>query len=242
MGGEKMKTTVRKWAFNLVLLSLMASCGGDNNATGSNTVNNNDNLKNGVSSATGTETYSGFISKVEEGHFEGQSVDRDFFFQKVSSGTQNSNCDTLWGVIEYCSFNSGSGYTSGSYRVRGIDQDGNVLYREGLDGIDTFGDSLSEIKSRLLSRMKSASKVYKCLNLGFGEQCYTENQWRQLYLSSQQPYYYGSNYLSKDPRKAKSSRWIFENGGFTYLVDLKRPLGAQPVGIMKDGETFMSYD
>lgn len=235
-----MKTTVKKWAFNLVLLSLMASCGGDNNATGGGgTVSDNDNLNNGVSSATGTATYSGFISKVENAQFEGQSADLDFFYEKTSSGSNNSNCDTLWGFIEYCSYSS-SGPVSGNYRVRGIDHNGDVIYREGLDGIDTFGDSLSEIHSRLVSRMKGASTAYKCLNLGHGEQCYTESEWRRRYLARNS---YGQKvyFFSEDPRLAKSNRWIFKSGDFTYLVDLKRPLGAQPVGIMKDGEIYNSY-
>lgn len=234
-----MKTTIKKWGLLFLVLGLVSACGGDNDSSGvgGNNVTNNESLNNGVNKAQGTATFKGFIAEVERGHFEGQSRDRDFYY--IESSGSSSNCDTLWGFIEYCSYDYGNGSGTTS-RVRGFDENGDLLYRENLEDIDTFGDSLTEIRDRLVSRMKSASpsEVYKCLsNVSYymmGEVCLTEIKWRQRYNANKRNF-------SKDPENAKSSRYIFKHDdGFTYLVDLESPLGAQPVGIMKGSRIFNS--
>lgn len=251
-----MKTTVKKWALNLVLLSLMASCGGDNNATGGGSNNSPDSgFNNSSPSSSGTARSHGFIEAFENNGFAGGGVGQDFYY--ISNQNSSSNCDEWW-IFNYCTSSSSGG---GSFGTREVTSDANSaenqeIYRYGsLDGRDDWGGTLNQLKQTIVNRMKDAQndgKAYKCLQYsGYSELCYTHQQWSEIFHycrgSSNNPYYFNSSQMcmvigDKDPRNERSKRYLFTENDLNFVIDLNEPLGAQPVSFEStDGRVFI-YD
>lgn len=252
-----MKTTVKKWAFNLVLLSLMASCGGDNNSTGGGS--SNDNINNDINNSTvssGTASAQGFIRAFENDGFAGSGKGRRFFYR--SSSSSNRNCKEKWGFLTICTSSGHGDFYQGGHRE--VDhKNGKVKRFNQLANYDDFGANLGAIKGRLLARMRSAQKngdAYKCLQyFGFPEFCFSREQWADIYDECREsnnssgsgwpPYPQTSlgcqQILSRNPVNAKSQKYVFKNDDVSFMVNLNKALGAQPTAIhySSDGTTFV---
>lgn len=241
-----MKTTVKKWAFNLVLLSLMASCGGDNNTT--DVSNEVDGIFNSNSSSSaGTTRAQGFIDAFDKNGFAGGGQGSDYTYR--SSSYSSSDCEEKWGWFTYCS-SSSSG--SSNFGIREVRSNGEIFRNSFMENHDDFGRSLNEVKETLLQRMKSARNsdgAYKCLQYsGYPEYCYTYQKWTEIYYQCRQEIesgYYSNgcqSIVASDPRTQTSRRYLFEgNSGVLFLVDLSKPLGAQPVSFSTSDGRLVNY-
>jgi hypothetical protein len=96
---------------------------------------------------------------------------------------------------------------------RRLDQ-GNLIFRSSNFGIDNeMGNNLQEMLNAMVTRMRSATNVKKCVWYGYGFDCRSESEIN---------FYYGN---------VQTSRYYFEYNNRSYIMDTRYPLIANPVGI-----------
>lgn len=229
-----MKSAFRTWGLAFLAAALMTGCGSDNSTGGGSGSSSNSDLLKGTSSSN-TKSWSEFKNEVSNGRFQGNSTG-EFYWQNVnylSSGT-SSNCKTKWsGFLTYCSYSGNTG--SSSYlpgiSTRIVENDGSV-YRINFNEDTDFGNSLSSIRNTLVSKMNSATDIRKCVTpqgyhsgyfLGYQEICF--------YIDGRTVDGVNHSNYATLLRNEASKRYIFTQGGKTYLVDTGRPLGANPIGV-----------
>lgn len=229
-----MKSTLRTWGIAFIAAALMTGCGKDNSAGGAgDAINSGNGNFTGTTTASSTSDFQSFITEVEAGRFQGSSLGstsagREFYWRSGSAVQNNDNCKTKWGIFTYCNYSSSTSYNGSylGYSARRVDVNGNIQ-RLNFGDLDTFGNTLQEVQNNLVARMRNATNIRKCVNYN-GEICYYINS------SDQTQQWYQWN-LGSYP----STRYIFDHGGFTYLVDTTKPLAANPIGIMRTNSSDM---
>lgn len=238
-----MKMHWKTWSLAFLAAALMTGCGSDNTTTGGsgNKLSNSELLTG--SSATNTKSWSEFKNAVSDGRFQGSSQGQ-FYWQNTTSSTvtNDTNCKTKWGgFLTYCSYSGNTGNSSymAGISTRIIESNGEV-FRIEFNEDQTFGNSLSAIKSNLVSKMNSATDIRKCV--------VPQGYYSGYYLGYQEICFYvdgriadGVNHANYATllRNEPSKRYIFTAGGRTYLVDTGRPLGANPIGVSNADGTNM---
>lgn len=238
-----MKTTLKRFALALMLGALAASCGSDNATnTGDHHSGNNNNSGNIniTGNSNGARTFSEFRNEVNAGRFKNGSQTGLFYFNRVTSSSNNSNCSTyLGGFFQVCSYSSGSTCRSGncgSTRPRRLVSSDGTVTISNFEIDEDFGNTLQSRKNRLVNLMANADKGYKCLqNIG----CLSEEGMLN-YCEWQYGYTWNSELIStcyENLRQQRSKVFAFDSNGHSYIVNLDRPLGANPTHIGKLGES-----
>lgn len=234
-----MKMHWKTWSLAFLAAALMTGCGSDNATGGATSGSGNSNFT-GTNNVQGTNNFEAFIVQVERGNFQGTSLgtsgqSKEFYWQNGTTAASSSdNCKTKWGIFTYCSYSSSTSYNGSylGYAARRVDNNGNIQ-RLNFADLDTFGSTLQQVQNNLVARMKMKINVRRCVNYN-GEICYYTDG-RTVNGINHGNYEW---YLGNSP----STRYIFDHGGFTYLVDTTRPLAANPVGIMKaDGSDMKVF-
>jgi|GEM_PF-4464609 hypothetical protein len=234
-----MKTTVKKWAFNLVLLSLIASCGGDDNSTGtgSNVVNDNSPITGDFSGTSqGARNENELINEIAAGNFSQEStqVYRAFYIKRNSSSGSGSS--SFWDSFkdsfsfDFCwNGDCNNGMTNLSYR----ELDGNQ-FRSTVP-FDNSSGSLGGLKQKLIALVQSGSRIYKCGNYfgNFGNfGCADLDNIRNNSTNN------NSSFVLDD----RSKVFVVEKNNTQYMIDLSMPLIANPVSILNLNSGGERYD
>lgn len=236
-----MKSTLRTWGIAFIAAALMTGCGKDNATGAISETGNVANLNTGVATSNSTQNWSEFINEVEANRFQGASAGKEFYWTSSSYASTDNNCKTKWGFFTYCSYSSSSSmsYAPGiSSRI--VEADGRV-YRLNFSD-DNFGNTLQEIQSNLVARMRSASNIRKCVVPS--QNIYYPGTWSLLAYAGQEVCYFidgrsGHSDYAVLLRNEGSKRYIFDHGSKTYLVDTTRPLAANPIGLSDTNGTNM---
>lgn len=232
-----MKTNLKRFALILLSAVLFAGCGKDNKASGDLGVpaTTSNTGVNSVISGTpnGARTFAEFRNEVANGNFLNGNQAGFFYYSAISANsTNNSNCKSyLSGFVQFCSYNSSSisscsGTSCNTLPWRRVDTNGNITRSASfLIDID-LGNTLTSKKEILVNLMDNADKGYKCISsLG---QCLSEEDIVN-YCHSMYGFYAGNCISSLENEVSRV--FAFDSNGYSYIVNLNKPLGANPTHI-----------
>jgi hypothetical protein len=231
-----MKTNLKRIALVLVSAVLFAGCGKDNKAVGDiappPVIDTNPLTPIIDGNSNGVRTFAEFRNEVSAGLFRNGSQPGFYYYRAITANNNNSNCTSyLSGFIQFCSYSSSSSCYGPSCETlpwRRVSTNGEITRSTSFE-VDLFlGDTLISRKEILVSLMDTADKGYKCLSsLG---QCLSEEGIINLCHNMYGYTPYGANCISNLENEV-SKVFAFDSNGFSYIVNLNRPLGANPTHI-----------
>ncbi len=203
--------------FLVLFLALgLSSCGGDNKkgetapGGGGVTLLQNNGAPNG--SAANAVDWGTFTNQVANNQFGGASSEGIVVNWRRYTGVSDLLNFSGGGFdFNFC-WNDCFDQWNSNYGARriGPNAQGLPVYRSSTFAFDAeLGSNLQQLLSNLVSRMRSATNVKKCIN-GY---CAAENDFTVGGMPSQ--------------------KWYFEYGNRAYIIDSRLPLAANPVAILK---------
>jgi hypothetical protein len=249
-----MKTSLKRVALALFLGAALTGCGGGNSTGGSNnfidqTPTDIDALSG---NSNGVRTFSAFIREVERGRFKDGSKSGYYYYQEVSSqgstSSLPSNCSRKWGIFYYCKTSySSTSFSSGATNLpwRRVSSNGDIT-RGNFHDDELLGDTLRKRRDALVELMRDATDSRKCLtslqNCLNMQQIQTHCQSTTPPLWTQFGYRPDSHAISLCVESLENERtklFVFDSNGYSYVVNLDKPIGANPTHIGKlNGNTI----